>query len=315
MKISFIITSIGKAKELQNCIASIEKAYESEKDIFEIEIIVVVQNVKEEISIKTKYPAISIFHYINETGLSRLRNYAIRRSKGEFLIFIDDDAAIKENFLKILAENISKYEINAYCGRILDPTKNQYFSQCFLNNSNRYLNRLNFKYFMGSSHILSKNIIEKIGFYDNNFGAGACYGGAEESDVFFRLLQQNESVLYVPELVFYHPISHKNPPAKVFSYSCAVGAMLTKQIMLDRKHVFQYLFLLTEILVKSLIRAIQNKLFPKSIASKNEQFQFSSVFRGTVKGIASYINRSVYKMKINVNEGGLRNEQNNIRNS
>lgn len=291
MQISFIIASLDRDRELQNCITSIEKAYEYARDILNIEIVVVFQNIKEKKHIQTKYPDISTFHYINEIGLSRSRNYAIRKSKGDFLVFIDDDAAVKENFLKILAENISKYRINAYCGRILDPAINQYFSPCFFNNNIKILNRFDFRYFMGSAHILSKNIIEKIDFYDNDFGAGACYGGAEESDVFFRLLQQNESVLYVPELVFYHPISHKNPPAKVFSYSCAVGAMLTKQIMLDRKHVFEYFFLLTEILVKSLIRAIQNKVFPKSIASKNEQFQFSSVFRGTVKGIVGYINR------------------------
>jgi len=289
MKFSFIVASIGRDQQLQNCIDSIEKAYDYRKD-FGIEILVVFQNIKEnDCNIKIRYSELTTIYYINGKGLSRARNYAIKRSKGDFLIFLDDDAQIKENFLNILAESISITAVEALCGRILEKSTDRCFGLCFMNDKKKYLDRTDFRYFMGSSHVLKKSVIEKIGFYDERFGVGAKYPGAEESDMFFRLKRQGLKVIYLPELIFYHPIFYLTPASQVFNYSYAVGAMLTKQMFSDSKYLFIYAFIITESIFKSFIRMLQNLLFTKTIAEKNKRFQFNSVFKGTIKGIIDYL--------------------------
>lgn len=286
MKFSFIITSVGKDKELQKCVESIEKAYEYRKDIG-IEILLVIQDSYKNKTVKTKYPELSSSYYISRTGLSAARNFAVKKSRGEYLVFIDDDAAVKEDFIDILSKNIG--EADALCGRIMDPSDNRVFSRCFLDAEKKYLNRFKFRYFMGSSHIVKKSILEKIGLYDENFGTGARYRGAEESDIFFRMLRENRRILYLPDLIFYHPVTYKTPVARAFDYAYAVGAMLSKQTITDKRHFFIYGFLIIEIMLKSLFRSAQAFLFLNSIKIKNEQFQYRSAFKGTVSGIISYI--------------------------
>lgn len=283
MKFSFIIASINRDEELQKCIISIERAYEYRKDI-EIEILVVFQCVDKNKTIKTKYPEVLFMYYIDKIGLSVARNFAIKKSRGEYLIFIDDDAMIKEDFIDILSKNVN--EANALCGKIIDPINSLVFSR-FLNAEKKSLNRFDFRYFMGSSHVLKKSIFEEIGLYDESFGVGSKYHGAEESDVFFRLLRKNKQVLYIPDLVFFHSIPNKTPVSKVFNNAYAVGAMLTKQAIIDKKNFFVYAFLILEILSKSLVRTIQNYLFVRDVQVRNERLQYYSI-GGTIQGILGY---------------------------
>ena len=80
-KISFIIASVDRDKELQECIACIEKAHGCAKDV-DLEILVVFQDEKEKKDIKTNCPALCTFYYIKKRGLSLARNFAIRKSTG-----------------------------------------------------------------------------------------------------------------------------------------------------------------------------------------------------------------------------------------
>jgi len=289
MKCSFIIASINRNQQLQECIKSIEKAHEYKKDCT-IEILIVLQDGKRaEDNIKLMYPELTTFYIIDQRGLSKARNYAIRKSKGDSLIFLDDDAQIKEDFLEVLSENCLGLGAEAFCGRILEQNTNRIFSVCFANSKKKYLKRSDFRYFMGSSHIFRRSTIQKIGLYDERFGAGAQFYGAEESDMFFRVMRQEEKVIYVPELIFYHPISHETSASKVFNYSYAVGAVLTKQIFFDRTHLLVYLSILAKIILKGFLRVIQGVFFIKSVENRNKQFHYKSALSGIFKGIYGYV--------------------------
>ena len=286
VKFSFIIASLGRRQQLQNCINSIEKAYRYGKG-FDIEIIVVLNGAKEKASnMKTRYPELTTFYYINEKGLSRARNYGIRESKGDFLVFLDDDAQIKEDFLNALLENSLVVSAEAFCGRIYEQNTDRVFSSCFTNEKKKYLKRMDFRYFMGSSHILKRSVIHKVGFYDERFGAGAKYPGAEESDMFFRIKREGGKIIYLPGLVFYHPLLHG---PKVFEYAYAAGAVLTKQIFSDRWYLFTYLFIISNSIGKSTLRILQTIFFSKSIELKNKKFRYRYVLLGTLKGMFDYI--------------------------
>lgn len=288
LKISFIIATVDRSQKLQQCIASIERAYERSQNI-DIEILVVFQDMEEGRVIKTSRPELSTFYNIEGRGLSLARNFAIKKSLGEYLVFLDDDATIKENFLDVILKNISSFAVGAFCGKIVDPISNLLYSECFLCPVNKFLNRFEFMYFMGSAQVLRKTAIEKIGLYDERFGAGAKYPAAEESDIFFRLKHRDEEVVYLPELTFYHPINNATPAFKRFNYSYAIGAMLAKQITLDINHFLIYLSIIFKIIAKSFLRTLQVSFFFKRIMAKNLRFKYRSVLAGTLNGVWDYI--------------------------
>jgi len=287
-KFSFIIASIDRDKQLQECIASIEKAYEYKPDI-PIEILVVIQKAKQKKDILMRYHKITTFYYIDEVGLSVARNFAIRRSTGNYLVFLDDDAKVNENFIEILSEKVIIYDkINAFCGKLVDQTRNIPFSPLFYNNKVKKLNRIQYQYFMGSAHVLSKKIIEKIGGYDERFGFGSKhYHGAEETDMFFRLKIAKEEVIYLPDLIFFHPVIYPSVQY-VYNYGYVLGAVLTKNCIYDKAYFFMYFLVVLEVTMRGLTRLLQ-KLFFKKIRDKDQIYHYAHRLKGLFGGIKGFI--------------------------
>lgn len=61
---------------------------------------------------------------LNWASLPGARNYAIRRSSGEIILFIDDDVKLKPGFLAAHAKNyIQNPEVGAVAGRVFDRMK------------------------------------------------------------------------------------------------------------------------------------------------------------------------------------------------
>lgn len=296
MKISFIIASVDRDQELQQCIISIENAYQYRSDI-QIEILVVIQKTKKKKDLRICYPEIITFYYIDGIGLSVARNFAIEKSQGDYLVFLDDDAAVKEDFIDILLKSIIVHnKTNAFCGRIIDPVQHIPFSKLFHNNDVKILRRFDYQYFMGSAHVLSREVIKKIGCFDERFGVGSKYYGSEESDIFFRLKAANEKVIYLPDLVFFHPIPH-GIPHYAYYYAYAFGAALTKNCVNDKAYFFIYCLIFLNIIMKVFIRILQKVLLRGIYKKKDERYDYSSVLRGILRGIKDFIVRELYIMK------------------
>ena len=61
---------------------------------------------------------------VNWASLPGARNYAVRRAKGEILIFIDDDVKLEPNYIQTHAKNYQEHpEIGAVAGRVFDRMK------------------------------------------------------------------------------------------------------------------------------------------------------------------------------------------------
>ncbi len=287
-KISFIIASVDRDQQLQQCIASIEKAHEYRQDI-PIEILVVIQKSKQKKDIQIFYPKITTFYYIDKIGLSVARNFAINKSTGEYFVFLDDDASVNDDFIVVLSKKIIMYsKVNAFCGKLIDPIKHIPFSRLFYNNRVKKLRRFDYQYFMGSAHVLSREVIKKIGYYDERFGVGSKYFGSEETDIFFRLRAAGEQVLYLPDLIFFHylPIV---PASYVFNYAYAMGAALTKNCIEDKGSSITYCCIVLQRIIKASIRILQ-KFFLRGIYNdKDKRYHYGSVLKGTFRGIKDFI--------------------------
>jgi GT2 family glycosyltransferase len=285
MLISFIIPTLDRELDLKKCIDSVHRS--SLNAGIEIEIVVVNQSPSRLPEPFSKNQSVVLCN-ISKIGLSTARNHGIAVSKGEFLVFLDDDAQIKEDFVSELVKLIKGSPGKAYCGRLYDVEKMEYFSKFFAYSPKKYLRYPEFRHFKGSAHIIKRDVFNTVGFYDESFGAGAEFGGAEESDLFFRLKKLGIDVLYSPEIIFYHAIHLTGE--KPFTYSRSISAMLVKQIFHDIKHSYLYIWLIAEALYKSSIRIIQYKVSPMRMKEKYNLHQYGLALKGTLAGVADYCN-------------------------
>lgn len=224
MNFSFVIPSYDRKEELQKCIRSIENAYAFAKNI-EIEILIIfcVINIDKS-SFDLKFPELTITYYLNQNIVCKAKNIGIERARGEFIILLDDDAMLKEDFL-VKLNSVINNKVNAYCAKMQDPQTKRCFTKKDEGLNKKYLRRVDYNLFRGSALIIQKAVIERVGLFDEQFGPGSRYFSAEESDLFFRIKMLKEDVLFVPELVVFHPIYETLPENKAFKYSYATGAV------------------------------------------------------------------------------------------
>ena len=285
MKYSFIIATIGaRKKELYKCIESIQKAFANNGALScEIEIILISQGISclvEDIEEKYKYVYLYSTKYY---GLSRARNIGIQKSDGDYLCFIDDDALIDINYFSVLNRIIRPYNIKVMCGRILELETKESYVPVFNNTEDFYLSYLTYRYFMGSSHIVHKDLFKKYGNYDENLGAGSKYYACEETDYLFRLLARKEKVLYAPELVYYHPTHRNDSEEKIYQYSYGEGALFAKHILLNKMNIYNY-YLYFEILSKKFIKCILSLL----TKGKIDKIYYKRL-KGSMDGFINYL--------------------------
>ncbi|MGK7874273.1 MAG: hormogonium polysaccharide biosynthesis glycosyltransferase HpsN [Xenococcaceae cyanobacterium] len=60
---------------------------------------------------------------VDWASLPGARNYGVRRSTGEIILFIDDDIRLPEGYLKAHAQNYHRKEVGAVAGRVFDRIK------------------------------------------------------------------------------------------------------------------------------------------------------------------------------------------------
>ena len=153
------------------------------------------------------------FRVIIETnqGLSHARNRAIKESNGEWIVYIDDDAYAKENFMNILNKQIELNQYDCFGGVYLPWYKfgkvkwykDEFGSNIKKNNNNGILN--NISYMDGGIMIIQKVLLEKYNGFDISLGmSGTSVAYGEETHFQKKLWQDNVTVGFVEYLIIYH---------------------------------------------------------------------------------------------------------------
>jgi GT2 family glycosyltransferase len=122
--ISVIIPTYNREDALRDSIADVLK-----QDYPNFEAIVVDQTATHKPEIQQYLEAMSNqgkirWFRVDWASLPGARNYAVRRAKGDIILFIDDDVQLPENFLANHAKNYqANPEIGAIAGRVFDRMK------------------------------------------------------------------------------------------------------------------------------------------------------------------------------------------------
>jgi len=221
--ISVVVCTYNREVYLHKMLESVHSQI-CEKTDFEI---ILVNNKStdntEEICLRFKEENPSInFNYFLETnqGLSYARNRGIKESNGDFIVFVDDDAFLDENYIKELAVYLKKSEGDlGFGGKILP------FLECELPVwMSKYLSSLmsiidlgnevklfkGSKYPIGANMGVSKGVIDRIGMFNESLGrTGTSMLGGEEKDFFFRIKEAGIPIYYYPKMLVHHVIPAK----------------------------------------------------------------------------------------------------------
>lgn len=226
LKISVIIPTYGREQPLIDSIDDVLK-----QNYPDFEILVVDQTQNHEPATEAYLQELSKtqkinWYRVNWASLPGARNYAVRRAKGDILIFIDDDVKLPINYLQTHSKNYQDHpEIGAVAGRVFDRMKLADYANANEDSSPYTIEYLPPEamdagiawYYIDLVHTIKpqqvisargcnmsfrREIFSKYNiWFDERFRGSAV---REESDFCLRLRKTNYQIWYDPEALLVH---------------------------------------------------------------------------------------------------------------
>lgn len=158
--------------------------------------------------------------YFIETqqGLSFARNRGIAESKGDIIVFLDDDSFIEADYLTNLNSQMNNHpEALAFGGKIIPQFESgitpkwickwTYSWVSAIDKGNKVCEFSEGSYPIGANMGFRRQTIDKIGTFNTALGrTKKNLLGGEEKDIFNRLRAQGGKVLYFPNITIHHVI-------------------------------------------------------------------------------------------------------------
>ena len=261
MKLSIIICTYNRDQYIYNILESLAKNDFPHSDY---EIVLVdnncTDNTRSECQrFQSNYPEINFQYNIEKNqGLSYARNNGINHSKGDVLIYVDDDALVNKEYLKTYYDFFDKNPSAMAAGGAVLPIYERGEEPHWMSKYTRQL--LTGKLFLGEKQrkfphnafpgggnaAYRKEVFEKVGLFNVELGRkGNSLMGAEEKDLFDKMTSQGIEFYYLPTAVLYHLISDKKLTQEYFNQlTLSIGKseqIRTKQISKAKyiKRIFQ----------------------------------------------------------------------------
>ena len=224
MKFSVIFCTYNREKYIYNAMKSIA---EQDFPSTDYEIVLINNNSTDSTEsicnrFSEDYPQVG-FRYFIETnqGLSYARNRGVKESRGDILVFVDDDAAVFESYLSSINNFFDSYsEVNACGGPIVPvyevekPKWLSHYTEQLLGGALYEGDKVkpfrNGRYPGGGNSAFRREVFEKYGLFNVELGRkGTGLIGAEEKDLYDRLTRGNEQFYYLPQMGIHHYIPEK----------------------------------------------------------------------------------------------------------
>jgi GT2 family glycosyltransferase len=180
-------------------------------------------------------------------GLGAARNAGVEWARGTFIVFTDDDCRLAPDYLcKMLAHFANDGEPVIRGGRVElgDPTDMPAAIKTWSSEV-----RLEYPMHpgviaLGCNMVINRQVFERIGLFDERFGAGTTLRAGEEVEYFYRAFLNGVPVIYVPDMIVFHFHGRKTLEAvrrQLVNYAIGTGAMAAKHVStgtLLSKHVY-----------------------------------------------------------------------------
>lgn len=229
---SLIVGTLNRADYLSYCLESLKK--QTYKDF---EVIIIDQSTENDTQnmIESLNWSQVIYKRVTFKGLSKARNEAIKVSSGDTFCLIDDDAYYESDYLANVAKHIKKDKNQIISGVLFNTKTNCDFVDYSKLKDEKALSYWKVTRYCPSPAIsFPKELVEEIGMFDEEFGVGAKYGAAEETDLLLRGMKKGFQVIHYKDVRARHPHDKvagngiEEDKSKSYSYSYGIGAMYKK---------------------------------------------------------------------------------------
>ena len=198
ISISVIIPSCNRPNELNVLVDSLNNSFQYTKKDIETEIIVSddSNNYLSRKLINKSFPKVT---WIKgpQNGPGANRNNGARIATKEWLLFIDDDCYVNEEFIEAYSEMMEKKSINVLEGKIICPNKkNSIFVRQPENDKGGVLASGNFT--------IKKSLFTKIGGFDEDLLI------MEDIDLANRIRKENQEIVFCEDSIAFHPAQLKS---------------------------------------------------------------------------------------------------------
>lgn len=250
---SFIIISYNRAEDTIDAVKNVLAL--DDVDDWQKEIIVLNNGSTSDYTLFTDFLAalpeediipINYIHHPQNLGVAGGRNLCIKAAKGDYLLFMDDDAEIVQTnvisfvldkFRQYAAENLAIIGFmgkNPFTGKTETPLKNP----TLIENKKEVFYNL----FFGYGHVFPKALIEKTGFYQDDF-----FYGMEEYDLCYATIKSGYSILFTREIL----VLHKQNPDGREPRKTTHARMFSNKMVVAYKHL-PMLYVITHFIMWSL---------------------------------------------------------------
>ncbi len=222
--LSVIICTYNREKYIYNILKSIA---ENDFPYEGYEIVLINNNCTDNTKVEcdrfvNDFPNIQYREFIETNqGLSHARNRGIKESKGDILVYVDDDALINKEYLRTYATFFENHpECEAAGGPIIpqyetqEPAWMSYYIKMLLTGykylGDKVVEFPNNDYPGGGNAAYRTSVFSEIGLFNVELGRkGDNLAGSEEKDIFDKMKSKGMRIFYLPNAILYHLIPEK----------------------------------------------------------------------------------------------------------
>ncbi len=199
---------------------------------------------------KLAYPNINITIVTElQNGLSFARNRGIEESKGDFLVFLDDDTAVGNNYLHNISENLAQHpDTIAFGGKVVPifETGKPKWVSCWTMPlfavTDKGEGTLTFKgksYPVGANMGVKRSAFEQYGIFDTQLGRKRdMLLGGEEKDFLYRLKADKQNIYYFGNIAIEHLIPATRTTSD-YIRNIGIGIGISERIRFRKKNLIQ----------------------------------------------------------------------------
>jgi glycosyltransferase involved in cell wall biosynthesis len=271
--ISVVVCTKDRPEQLEKCLKSLDA-----QNFFTFEVIVVDSgDIDKTKDIASKLTAKITVLSEPRKGLSIARNTGIDNAKGEIISFTDDDCEVDKNWLSEIKTAMEKYGLDAVIGQIVPKGEGKHTSVV----QKEKPQEIKFPKLVGHGNNMSfrREVFEDIRF-DPRLGVGTKFPGADDYDVFYKLLKSGGKVRYEPKVLVPHnaPLTDEQFDKVMINYAVGLGAFIAKEVKEDDPRVpLGYLF---GVFSKRSFEIIINPLMLKPKKAKLAFFRLEGLLSG-----------------------------------
>lgn len=226
--ISIIVCTRNRPGYLREALAAIRRNTPAETEV------VVVDSASDTDETRQIAEEAGVVYVLAGAGLSVARNAGIHASARPFVIFTDDDCLPEEGWIDVVLPHFEDSTVGAVTGRMLhrseSAAKAPYHRQRLYRTPVQGLDAGH-----GAVMAFRREMLLRMGGFDDALGAGKPWAGAEDLDIFVRIVRAGSTIVHDATCIVWHNNTREGQDYVNLhrGYGLGLGAMIAKWIHID----------------------------------------------------------------------------------